>query len=742
MPPPPEPETIKKALADRGLVAHVVLPPLIDELLAALTSSVAIAAGNDVGGSVKLAAKKTLGFLALDLAPPPNIEFAFKLVTNPAAHSFKFWLELNSTPPARKLFEFAAGAAGVVLKAAVKTTAADEERLELDPTGPPVSISGLKVALLIEGDPTHPATLRLTPTVGMPPGIIELQLVPPTVLIGNTGFGLEFPETNGVPGAFVIDDTPDAATTVPTALGVQTRADDPAWRGLAARNVRFYLPGGAPLLGGHAVNAYVEVGTAPGEGIDLAIHTHIPPVPGSRPGIDVTIECRDPTAQGLQDFIPTLVEAAMELPLDGTMQSAPGGGFKILNGKPVIARLRFARSTGNAETTVTFAVESQGPNGVLTVSAPDGGASARILITAAALATAIVADKAPTGADTGGVVLHALLSAAVGLSSALKDQGRFTIHKVEVASTGHGLPVGDKVRFVIDYSVDVLVKPISVGVLSVQMRDEQPMRVRNRNVGLRLNLAGGPGVQMVELDFSRADMEIEDPGGWLVQSPASLFDILGTRSGRGSTWLEVDLRFKLNLGPVRVSGATIRATLNEDGSIDASLRGLDASLEVPGAIKGRGAVQILPSGGITAALDVKILPLNLSTDGVILYEPKNDTFWLFVQIGVDLPAAIPIANSGLGIYGISGAFGINARPKPPAPADPDPIGYQLRWNSADPVNAFEFRADNMTFGAQAVVGTLPDLGFSFSTRAGLFITVPDIVVRGALWAKFLSPRWA
>ena len=188
-----------------------------------------------------------------------------------------------------------------------------------------------------------------------------------------------------------------------------------------------------------------------------------------------------------------------------------------------------------------------------------------------------------------------------------------------------------------------------------------------------------------------------------MQSPASLFDILGTRSGRGSTWLEVDLRFKLNLGPVRVSGATIRATLNENGTIDASLRGLDASLEVPGAIKGRGAVQILPSGGITAALDVSIVPLNLSTDGVILYEPKNDTFWLFVQVGVDLPAAIPIANSGLGIYGISGAFGINARPKPPAPADPDPIGYQLRWNSADPVNAFEFRADNMTFGAQAVV---------------------------------------
>ena len=511
------PDTIKQALERRGLLAHVVLPPPIDELLGALTSAAAVPDGDDVTGKVTLSAKKTLGFLALDITPPP-VPVDFKLVTNPATHSFRFWLVLNSAAPARKVFDFAAGAAGVVLKAAAKKATANEELLEPDLAAPPVSIAGVAVALLIEGDPTHPATIRLTPTVGMPPGIVELQLVPSTVLIGGSTFGLELPTVNGIPGALVIDDSQDTKPSGQTVLdgqAITTRADDPTWRGLVVRNARFYIPSGAPFLGGHAVDAFVEVGTAPGEGINLAISTHIPPA-GSRPGIGVIIECVDPSAQGLQDFIPTFVEASMELPLDGTTQSAPGGGFKILAGKPVIARLRFARSVANPEMTATFSVESQGPNGVLTVSAPDGGASARVLITAAALATAIVADKAPTGADTGGVVLHALLAAAVGLSSALKDKGRLTIHKVEVASTGHGLPAGEEMRFVIDYSVDVLVKPISVGVLSVQMRDEQPMRVRNRNVGLRLNLKGGPGVQMVELDFSRADMEIEDPARYSI----------------------------------------------------------------------------------------------------------------------------------------------------------------------------------------------------------------------------------
>ena len=57
-----------------------------------------------------------------------------------------------------------------------------------------------------------------------------------------------------------------------------------------------------------------------------------------------------------------------------------------------------------------------------------------------------------------------------------------------------------------------------------------------------------------------------------MQGPGSLFDVLGTRSGRGSMWVEVDLRFKLDLGPVKVSGATIRATLDGAGKLKGELR--------------------------------------------------------------------------------------------------------------------------------------------------------------------------
>src|SRR5262249_10266335 len=140
------------------------------------------------------------------------------------------------------------------------------------------------------------------------------------------------------------------------------------------------------------------------------------------------------------------------------------------------------------------------------------------------------------------------------------------------------------------------------------------------------------------------------------------------RSGRGSMWLEVDLRFKLNLGPVKVSGATIRAVRGDDGTYSASLHGLDASLAVPGAIEGGGKFQLLDGGGFAAELEANLVPLNLAADATVCYKPEGDSFLLFLKLGVDLPGPIPIANTGLGIFGLGGAFGINARPViPPAP---------------------------------------------------------------------------
>ena len=407
----------------------------------------------------------------------------------------------------------------------------------------------------------------------------------------------------------------------------------------------------------------------------------------------------------------------------------------MTGGRPLTARTRFSRSVADTTTRLSVALEAHGSDGVLAVRAPAGGVGARVVIGAGAFATALVADAPPAGADASGMVLHTLLVAGLGLSALLKNSGGLVVHGVELQSTGHGLPVGGAVTLTVDYSVDVVVDVPKVGVLSVSMNEDAPMRVRNRNVGLTVD-PHRSGLEMFSLDFSRADMEIEDPGCWTIQSPGSLFDILGTRSGRGSMWFEVDLRFRLDLGPVKVSGATIRVDLTAG---TAGLRGLDATLEIPGVVAGRGAFQMLEGGGFAAELDVDLIPLNVATTASVLYEPHDDSFLLFLRLGVDLPGPIPLASSGLGLFGLAGSVGVNARPTAPKENE-DPVAFQLAWDSSDPATSFTFAPDQLTLGVEAVIGTIPDLGFSFSAKGGLFLTVPDVAVRGALLGKLVGPR--
>ncbi len=55
------------------------------------------------------------------------------------------------------------------------------------------------------------------------------------------------------------------------------------------------------------------------------------------------------------------------------------------------------------------------------------------------------------------------------------------------------------------------------------------------------------------------------------------------------------------------------------------------------------------------------------------------------------------------------------------------------------MDSFSEEPGQSTFGLEAVVGTFPDLGFSFSAKTGLLITVPDVAVRGALNGRVLQP---
>lgn len=757
---------LREMLEHMGVLASVALPAEIDMLLKTLMA---------VRGPDKLEGDWYAGDLEIDgnlgespipgfnlsLTVPTDVveaaPFRLMLERSPAAapgtapDSFRLWIVLAKQGQACLGFKFIERLPGLGMQGAMKKETAEGTRLE--PTGVKpilVSRSGtpgaeLGPAILITGGPSKPATLRLVPDTSSEEGVFSIGLEPETVVFGDTGIGFTCP-------AFTIDDSTEHSAPGKGVPGLdppkeKIDADDPAWRGLLARQLDFYLPADLPFFGGRPISAYVAIPRDAGP--QVVIETRVPAQastdgkPG-RPGYSVRIECIDPGARGLSGLMPTLIRASMQLPLDRAQEVA-GGTVEFAAGKPVQLALGLAREPASDTARISFAIFGQGSKGIVSLASTSANA-AKYFNIAAAMATSLIADAnpprdAPVGSGTG-VPLPLLAGLGMGASALFQDETDFVLNGVELESQGHGLPLGGKIVAVLDYSVAVRVVKISIpgGAVGVEMDRNQPMRIRIRRAKISIDPAKS-GLEMVGLDFDRAETEIENPGKWNVSGLEQLFDAMGSRSGRGSTWIEADLRFKLNLGPIKVSGLTIRATFKKDDPdpLQVTVTGITAGINIPSAVAGEGAVHLIPDG-FDARLGARIVPMKLAADAAIRYSPNM----LALELGVDLPAPIPLANTGLGLFGVGGMAAFSAEPNYRHPTDTgtvqeqDPVLRQLRWDPKAP-DAFTSPSAQSTFGFSAVIGTLPDLGFTFSAKTGLIFSVPDVAVRGALNGRILSP---
>jgi hypothetical protein len=759
-------ESIKDRLATSGVLNNIILPSAIDQTLSALELSGPVDVRPDgitlgaVAVTHDLSKSPVPGFDFALALPEPGITVPFKLKLDPVVGptSFRFWLQLADETHAFVVFKFVDGVPGFALTGATKTVRPDgsvslDALGAADPKSTPMLVSrsaeagaALGPCLLISGTDGTQASMRFTPDNDSTDGVIAFGLEPSTVVFGKSNIGFDLPSV-------IIDDSetakgPGAGAPRLDPPKPSIDADVPAWRGILARELDFYLPADVPLFGGQPIKGYLAIPRGQG-GVELVVESAVPDRPATatipgRPGYKVRIECLDPTASGLSGLVPTLISASMELPLDGakagfTTQGGAAEGITFGAGKPIVATATLSRDPVNApgEFKVVVGVAGQGQDGLLSVSASAMGGP-KIFNTSAALATALIADKDVAHdtqvGDTAGVVLAALLAAGAVLSSLFSGDSKFVLHGAEIESSGHGAPIGGKLVLSLDYSVAVIVTEVDVGVLSVSMNPNQPMRIRIRHARMSLDFTKS-GLDMIGLDFERASMEVENPGAWNVGGLESLFDVLRSRSGRGSSWIEVDLGFKLNLGPIMVSGATIRATLTDSGGVEASIRGLVAGIDIPGAISGTGSLRLLSNpDGFAADLTASLIPLNLSIDAGVLYAPPM----VLLRLSVDLPAPIPLANTGFGLIGIGGLVGFSARPDYASTGEADPIAQQLHWDPRD-AGSFMGAPGQTSFGLSAAVGTLPDLGFTFSARAGILITAPDLAIRGSLNGKVLQP---
>jgi hypothetical protein len=238
-------------------------------------------------------ASSPLGFLDLELTPPgPPIPFTLRYDADPATE-FKLCLRLadiaaipgDVQPPFSKVFQFVEKLPGAGLVTA-RVSAADPNVLEPLPEEK-VFVGAPGIALLIEGKTGGPGSLSFHPGVDSVDDILTLQVVPPTVLLGSSQFGL------GLDGSIVLDQSAVAAARGPTVIlgKVVTgrSADLASWTGLPIRKADFYRPPSIPFIGATKAETYLDIGTGASSGIDLSVAMRVER-PG-KPAVDILIEC-------------------------------------------------------------------------------------------------------------------------------------------------------------------------------------------------------------------------------------------------------------------------------------------------------------------------------------------------------------------------------------------------------------------------------------------------------------------
>ena len=279
-------------------------------------------------------------------------------------------------------------------------------------------------------------------------------------------------------------------------------------------------------------------------------------------------------------------------------------------------------------------------------------------------------------------------------------------------------PTGAEAVILFDMEAALSLDVNIAGKELIKIERDAPLAVRYKAVGIRIgDDPNQPSFQFRPVfDASKGySIDVSKPGSIKVASPLdSILTILGARIARNNPFIfEIDLGFAVDLGVVTIERARVRLKFNDDGSPSApELTAFAASIDVPGALQGRGYME-MNENEIKGQIDLTIVPVQVRVAAGVgvanLNENGRKAVGVIVALEVEFPVAIPLGNSGLGIYGFLGLFAMHyTRKEPPASA----MAPALAWlkdiahgNPAD-ISAWTPKLDNWAFGVGAIVGTM------------------------------------
>lgn len=443
-----------------------------------------------------------------------------------------------------------------------------------------------------------------------------------------------------------------------------------------------------------------------------------------------------PVVTSPKDAVPTLAEVVV-MWQPATKPGTPDKGELVLNRdgtEPV--KLDIGRKVWQLTTRLALDVRVGNVQVSFALDIPDSAVTLNDPAVAAALALGpVLASRLPS---VGGLVA---LPALLGLGYLLKgtgvlQNGGLMLHRAAFDYTDRGAKT---VRLACDYSVglDVDVKLFGEGDGEVRIQGKG-LRLRFNGVHLEIDQDKGAS-SGARLGFDSASTSVAQAGTWKLTGPAGdLLRVTAARAGAGSTWVDLDLAFAMDLGVIKLQGATLRITLSETDGPSAELRGLDLTVNVPKVLTGNGRLKVEQGGALRGGLDITVLPAKLSAGGALsLYtDPAGFTFAM-LEVGVKFATAIPLASTGLGLFGFKGRFVANGARA--LPSQTDPVERELAWFALKPENKYAAKQGQYAVGLGVVVGTLHDGGITFNAEGMLAVGFPEISIVLGVEAHFITP---
>lgn len=309
-------------------------------------------------------------------------------------------------------------------------------------------------------------------------------------------------------------------------------------------------------------------------------------------------------------------------------------------------------------------------------------------------------------------------------------------------------PEGSQLIILLDLETAISLDVSLGGQPIITISRDAPLSVRYKAAGLLVgNPPGQPKFQFRPMfDSSKGfTIDVSKPGAIKVGSGLDqILKILGARIARNNPLLfEVDLGFAIDLGVVSIERARVRMRLDPPG--DPELTAFAASVDIPGALKGRGYLEI-NDNEFKGQLDLTLIPVQvriaagLGVASISAADGGPGT-GVIVTLEVDFPVAIPLADSGIGIYGFIGLFAMSyARDESSVAAgNMAPALAWLKATGGDPTNIqfWKPKINTWAFGVGAILGTMGS-SVIFNLKGVLLLELPGPRLLLMMKAKVLA----